>query len=158
MFEPLNLEMMEGCSKGELYPSPTFLLGHICVYQDWYWFYSQELCGELMVVCQHESQTCTATYLMMLSNTHCPLLLVCSHTTAYKKFQVYSWYLCSVIILLTHLHTIYFDSGFELVLKNLLPRRTCTWTCWFSPAVQDLNLSSGSNFGNPTYTKAYGLL
>jgi len=33
-FGLLNLEMMEGCSKGELYPSPTFLLGHICVYQD----------------------------------------------------------------------------------------------------------------------------
>jgi len=32
-FRPLNLEMMEGCSKGELYASPAFLLDHICVYQ-----------------------------------------------------------------------------------------------------------------------------
>src|ERR1700683_782337 len=47
----------------------------------------RELCGEPMVVCRHESRTCTATSLMMLSDAPRPLLLVCSHTTAYKTFQ-----------------------------------------------------------------------
>src|SRR5258708_369843 len=40
-----------------------------------------------MVLYRGESRICTATSLMMLSDAPCPLLLVCSHTTAYKTFQ-----------------------------------------------------------------------
>src|ERR1700685_3884471 len=93
---------------------------------------------------------------MMLSNAPCSLLLVYSHTTAYRTFQDQSRPLLiplSIHNLTTHLHTIYFGSRFEPVLKNLLPRRTCTQTCWFSPAVRGLNLGSGPNFGNPKMSR-----